>query len=295
MRLNPDSLILVLEQDYQLNAQSGDRFGFGFFIAAVFHLIIIFGVVFKAPAPRFNQGDLDVTLVTHFSDAEPEEADFIAQANQQASGTLDEAAVPTSPQQESRYETAGSSGQNSSLDEGSVAGRSRDTIVTTVAKSDIELEQDDEGDQAGGGAPAASARQAMLARLDTLRQEYARRPKVGTLTSVAAKAREDAEYQAHLQERIIEVGNQQYPQESIRQGIFGDLRLMLTILADGTLETTEITESSGSQMLDRAAVEIARQAAPYDVFPPQLAVKYDKIVFIRTWQFLPGGRVETGE
>jgi len=71
------------------------------------------------------------------------------------------------------------------------------------------------------------------------------------------------------------------------------LRMKLIVLPDGTLESTEITESSGSSILDRSAVRIARLSAPFEPFSRELEAKYDKIVFIRTWQFLPGGRLQT--
>ena len=84
-------------------------------------------------------------------------------------------------------------------------------------------------------------------------------------------------------------GNRHYPEEALAKEIFGSLRLQLTILPDGRLESADVLESSGQPILDRAAVEIARQAGPFEPFPPAVRAKYDKIVFIRTWQFLPGG------
>lgn len=282
---------------YQLNANSGDRFGFGFFVALVAHLIVIFGVVFEWAGATDLHQDLDVTLVTHYSEEAPDEADFLAQANQQASGTLDEAMVPTSPEPDARAENVGDQGSELTDMPEITQGNLGSTVLSTKGASDLLVEQQ-EGEESSSETQQqskASSRQALLARLDMLRQDYAKRPKIGTLTSVAAKAREDAEYQIHLQERVIDIGNQNYPNESIEQSVFGELRIMLTILPDGSLERTEITESSGHQMLDRAAVKIARLAAPFAPFSRELGAKYDKIVFIRTWQFLPGGVLATEE
>ena len=280
---------------YQLNVDSGDRLGFGFFIAVAIHLILIFGVVFNWVESRSSHSDLDVTLVTHYSTEAPDEADFLAQQNQQASGTMEEALVPTSPDPESRANLDGEQGQAPQQPVQIKGGDMRAEVLYAQAQTETSVNLSD----ASALMPdvpdttSASAKQSLLARLDMLQQEYARRPRIGALTSVAAKAREDAEYQAHMQQRVIEVGNQNYPRESIDDGIFGSLRLKLTVLPDGTLESTEITESSGSSVLDRSAVRIARLSAPFEPFPRELEAKYDKIIFIRTWQFLPGGRLQT--
>ena len=282
-------------EGYQLNDNSGDRFGFGFFVALVLHLIIIFGVVFeRVDVARSNQ-HLDVTLVTHYSQQAPDAADFLAQANQQASGTLDEAAVPTSLDLQSwaaHMDEQGTEMQDAvQTDQGDLSN----PLLTTRNRSDLKASNPDGQNPSAEvvAQTSASSRQLLLARLDTLQQDYAKRPKIGVLTSVAARARSDAEYQVHLQERVIEIGNQNYPEESFQQGLYGDLRMMLTILPDGSLESTEITESSGYPVLDRAAVKIARLAAPFAPFSRELHSRYDKIVFIRTWQFLPTGFLST--
>ncbi|WP_308874454.1 hypothetical protein [Thiothrix subterranea] len=68
-------------------------------IAALLHLALIFGVGFL---PEINQNTrlapvLDITLVQTHSAEAPDVVDFIAQANQQASGSSDEANRPQSP------------------------------------------------------------------------------------------------------------------------------------------------------------------------------------------------------
>lgn len=282
---------------YQLNDNSGDRFGFGFFVALAAHLIIIFGVVFEWVEPGNLDEDLDVTLVTHYSQEAPDEADFFAQANQQASGTKEEALVPTSPEPDARASNVGEQGAERENRSETYQGELSNPVLTTSGDSELRAAEEEGRDASVENQPksTSSSQQALLARFDMLRQDYAKRPKIGTLTSVAAKARVDAEYQIHLQERVIEVGNQNYPRQSIEQGIFGSLRMMLTILPDGSLESTEITESSGYEVLDRSAVKIARLSAPFSPFSRELNAKYDKIVFIRTWQFLPGGLLAADE
>ena len=281
---------------YQLNSNNNDRFGFGLFLAVVIHVLVLYLPSFESEDSSAHTQNLDITLVTHFSEEEPVDVDFFAQANQQASGTLDDVAVPTSPDNYSQMDVEGNQGENTvDLEVSDQTGVTL-TAVTTIAEVDELVEEDkDEAESEETEAAESSSSEALLARLDALRQEYAKRPKIGTLTSVAAKALVDAEYQNHLQERVIAVGNQNYPEESIAQSLFGSLRLMLTILPDGSLEAIDITESSGYPLLDSAAIEIARMASPFEPFNTELRQKYDKIQFIRTWQFLPDGTIDTKE
>eukprot|EP00752_Nemacystus_decipiens_P018858 g16914.t1 len=239
---------------------------------------------------------MEITLVTHYSEETPDDADFWAQQNQQASGTKEEVLMPTSPVTNAMQ--GNNQAEGLELHQASLAVQNPGNEVLSTssdASSSVKIDMDATEEEFLSQSEEMARRQAILARLDALQQDYARRPRVGTLTSVSAKARDDAEYQLHLQDRIVATGNANYPSDSLTQGVFGSLRLMLTILQDGTLESIEILESSGVVLLDQAALEIAHMSAPFNGFPDATAQKYDKIVFIRTWQFLPGGRLETGE
>ena len=270
-----------------INYLSRDKLGFGFFIAAAAHALVVFGMTFDWREPSDSAPTLDVTLVTHRSDLAPDEADFIAQANQQASGTEDQAMALTTDR---LSDFAGDErGDPSPLESraGTAVDQQRQELL-----SQANIAAEPSGQQPGDSPvdqAASSEASALQARLDALRQELAKRPRIGTLTSVAARSSEDAAYQLVLQERIVLTGNRHYPEEALAKEIFGSLRLQLTILPDGRLESADVLESSGQPILDRAAVEIARQAGPFEPFPPAVRAKYDKIVFIRTWQFLPGG------
>ncbi len=277
-----------------LNQDRGDRFGFAVFIALTLHLLIILGVTFSLPQPRDAGLSIEVTLITHHSDEAPETADFLAQSNQLASGTEQDRRELTTT------EIAPFSGSASETlvlpEEAGGAPREAWQILSSLdAASEVLpfIPQEDSGSEQAQEVLVQLEAQSLLAQLDVLRQEYARQPRIGTLTSVAARASDEAAYQVMLQERIVATGNRNYPAESLRQQIFGSVRLKLQILPDGTLETAEILESSGQLVLDRAAVDIARMAGPFPPFPDALRARYDKLVFIRSWQFLPGGSITT--
>ena len=71
-----------------------DRLGFTLFLAALIHLALILGVGFTMVEPKQITKTLEITLATFKSEKKPEKADFIAQDNQQGSGTLDKKAIP---------------------------------------------------------------------------------------------------------------------------------------------------------------------------------------------------------
>ena len=123
------------------------------------------------------------------------------------------------------------------------------------------------------------------AELDEQTQAYVNRPRVRRLTSVSAKQAVDAAYLADWRQRLEAVGNKYYPEASVRYGLYGDLRLLVVIHKDGSLEDIRILKSSGYAVLDEAAIKIVRLAAPYSPFPSELAATTDKLEIIRTWQF----------
>lgn len=74
---------------------STDRLSFALFLALVIHAMLILGISFSASDRSSLSKTLEVTLASYKSDSAPEQADFIAQENQQGSGTLDEAKMLT--------------------------------------------------------------------------------------------------------------------------------------------------------------------------------------------------------
>jgi protein TonB len=81
------------------------------------------------------------------------------------------------------------------------------------------------------------------------------------------------------------VGNQYYPEASLRYGIYGSLRLLVTVRSDGELEDIRVLKPSGQAVLDEAAIRILRMAAPFPPFPEELRATTDKLEIVRTWQF----------
>jgi protein TonB len=65
----------------------------------------------------------------------------------------------------------------------------------------------------------------------------------------------------------------------------GDVRLLVTVLADGTLENIRVLQSSGISELDQAAQDTVVLSAPFPAFSRELAQHTPRLDIIRTWQF----------
>lgn len=138
-------------------------------------------------------------------------------------------------------------------------------------------------------ARALLARSAEIARLEAeqkaLEEQYARRPKVRTLSTVTARATDDIFYLRQWQEKIERVGNLNYPEKVRTQKLSGRLRVLVSLNSDGTVREIQVLESSGHPLLDQAAIDIVQLSAPFAPFPLSMRERTDILEIIRTWQF----------
>ena len=183
-----------------------DRIIFTLFVAVVLHVLLLFQVDVGIKINRQVSPTLDITLATHQSDSAPTEADFMAQFNQEGSGTLDEAKQITTEQVSEFDDT-----QIREVRQAQVARTQQNTpdkkIITTVAESRTlaapkpDQEQESKETIAGDGEqtiPFSEQMASLQAKSAKQRNAYAKRPRVKRLTSVAAKASADAKYFAKL-------------------------------------------------------------------------------------------------
>jgi protein TonB len=91
-------------------------------------------------------------------------------------------------------------------------------------------------------------------------------------------------YEESWRAKVEQVGNANYPDE-LKGRIYGKLRLTAYIRADGTLDNIEVDRSSGSAVLDRAALRILRMSTPFPPFPSDMRKKADILAITRTWVF----------
>lgn len=130
----------------------------------------------------------------------------------------------------------------------------------------------------------------LAARIDEQWDAYQKRPR---RMFVGARAVEFtfARYIEDWRLKVERIGNLNYPEAARRNKLYGSLVMTVSINADGTLESVQIDRSSGSRILDAAAVKIVEMAAPYAPFPPEMRKKVDILSITRTWTFTRSDRL----
>lgn len=118
---------------------------------------------------------------------------------------------------------------------------------------------------------------------------YASRPRRKAI-SASTQEYKYASYLEAWRRKVESIGNLNYPEEAKRRQLYGNLILRVALRADGTLEEVRVLRSSGSDVLDQAAVRIVNLAAPYAPFPPDIRKETDFLDITRTWQFLSNNR-----
>src|SRR5690606_12831941 len=274
---------------------SSDRLSFALFVAVLLHALVVFGVTFQASDRDNLSKTLEVTLATYKSDQAPEKADFLAQENQQGSGTLDEARMLTTDM-EAIFQ-ANTINETSLQEQQASAPRrpegQRQLVTTTPdSRNKIDTEQRQptmQVDLPDGPQKTLLERSlemaSLEAKLDSLRQTYAKQPRVQRLTAASTMKASDAYYVNSWRRRIEDNGARNYPREA--ESCFDDcrLRLLVAINADGTINELRILESSGRKVLDDAALRIVRMSAPFAPFTEEMKKTTDVLEIIRTWQF----------
>ena len=274
----------------------GDRLSFTIFLAAALHAALILGVSFTYVTNKPSTHTMEVTLAKQHSKHRPERADFLAQFNQAGSGTMeDKALTNTTTEAQFQHTETRKAGQNLQQRTSYETVEHKKTNITTTNITAHKITADSEATDIAPqkikfeNKKSLQARAleiaSLEARIDQQRQIYAKNPRIRRLTSLSTVSRADAFYLNSWRRKIESVGNLNYPQKARKDKLYGSLRLMVAILADGSLKEVELLDSSGHKVLDDAAIRIVRLSAPYAPFPDELRKSTDVLEIIRTWQF----------
>lgn len=270
-----------------------DRLSFALFLVAALHIAIILGISFVMPEPREATRSLEVTLAQFRSREAPADADFLAQADQEASGNLNEARELTTDRP-SRDDDAVLADAVEPVPPVTHEGGATQSITTT----DNAFRVEDSEAVTADPEHAPDLRDLMLRRAQALSspdarqslevQQDARGPRVRRITSASTRTAVEAAYVNAWRNKIETIGNLNYPAEARRRSLEGDLRVLVEIDASGALRDVRILDSSGSAVLDEAAMRIVRLGAPYLPFPDEMRREADILQIVRTWQFRRG-------
>ena len=283
------------------------RFYIAVLISLLLHAIILLGVTFKLPEPpsKHTAKSLEVVLVNSKSEQKPIDTNILAQTNLEGGGNIDDdrhakSPLPVLPQTKPLVDLAQATQKTKQLEDEVkkliTAAKSKPRVVQPAPQP----EQSENGPTSPKPAEPEPAspldstdllqRSLEIARLEAQiakeYEEYQKRPKrrfIGARTKEYRFAR----YVEDWRLKVERIGNLNYPEEARKQKLYGSLQLTVGIRSDGSLESIGIDRSSGTKILDDAAIRIVRLAAQngFAPFPPEISRDTDILHITRTWVF----------
>ena len=278
-----------------------DRFGMTFFLAAIFHGMVILGVTFSVspPAESTTSPALDIILVQTKSPVDVEDPDYLAQVSQQGGGNAEKKARPrelfSAPTLSDKPGIASQTNiqqlqkqkQNEQL--ALLTQNSAEHTINTE-KNPVKAENITTTNKTNARKNRHTAR--LAAEISDTIEQQASIDRTRYLNS-STKEFAPAKYMREWINRVERVGNLNYPDQARRKKLSGTLILDVVINADGELVKTDLRQSSGHQILDDAAKRIVKLAAPFSAFPKKLRKQADVIHITRSWEFLNNSRILT--
>ena len=260
------------------------------------HVIILFGVTFQFPQPKFDKiaSSLEVVLVNNKTLTKPKETELLAQDNLDGGGNTDadrraKTPFPILPKSKPVIDNNAAHQKVKQLEQ--------EAKKLMAAVSDIpQIEQPSEHKNEAESMPVTTDPTELLlrsldiarlrAQIDQDHDSYQKRPKrkfVGARTKEYRFAR----YVEDWRMKVERIGNLNYPEAARKDKLYGNLQLTVSIRADGSVESIEINRSSGEKILDDAAINIVKLAGQngFSPFPPDIRQDTDILHITRTWVF----------
>ena len=280
-------------QSYHFSAQAPKRdfsLSKAIVIALIVHLVIIFGISFSTgqdPAAMIQ----DVAKALSDNLQPNEDAQYIANASQLGGGSVEE-----QMRQESAQSSPLSAEQVSETqDVLSLQRQVRQQLYqesylrTTLSWRKATDESDNDTVQEQDDVVAQEERlrkqiATLEAQLSQRQQLYATKSKVVTIDSNSTTQGAAADYIETFREHVERLGNLHYPVQARAQGITGEVRLMVIISSEGNIKAIRLLESSNSTILDEAAKQSVRQAAPFGKFTADMS-NIVELRLIRTYRY----------
>lgn len=274
-----------------------DLLGACILLSLIVHALLLLGLSFRHPPAPPATPSMDITLLQASNTQAAAQADFLAQAANRGGGNDDRVGKPSEPV----------AGLLPTPDQGvapqpmqASLARPQDDIkqqrlTTTADNPDMADDTPshtlhDTPDAAADETRQAQEMASLAAELNARSEAYAKRPRK---KFISANTREYAyaAYMHHWVRRIERSGNLNYPEVARSRHLHGELILSVGLRRNGEVASIDVIQSSGHPELDQAARRIVKQAAPY---PPLPTTRHpiDLLYITRTWQFLPGDRLD---
>ncbi len=283
------------------DTRGNDSLVLAFGLAVAVHAAAIGLVQFEVLGARSDSvpTSLDVILVDWATEEAPDEADFLAQATQRGGGTAVEIDRPAEPMISSETDFD----QPVEQERVEAARQQEAPAQLQAVQVDHPLQPQPVADPQDFDAPIeVSTRELIeqsrsMARISQERLseafDFPERPR---RKFVSANTREHlyAGYMRSWVSKVERVGNLNYPERARRQNLAGSLVLSVDVVEDGSVISIRVLRSSGSDVLDEAAVRIVRLSAPFAPLPEDIQREVDVLTITRTWQFSNAGLMRGG-
>ncbi len=259
-------------------------------IAVLLHVILL-SMRFVAPQPT-ETAMQDIAVAVHLSPEKVKNADYIAQADQQGAGVLRNIHRMTSPSQQAASVDQQEIAEQLNLQtekESQQRSASEQILVTTLSwqKEARNLEREQNSKAQASSSPHL-AQVAMIASLEAQyakrKQEYTHKTNIHTVDSISARADNTAAYMTQFTQKVEQLGNKHYPLEARSKQLHGDVQLMVILMPNGHIRAIRLLKTSGHKVLDEAAKDSVRQAAPFGGFDSKMK-EFSELRIIRTWRF----------
>lgn len=270
-----------------------DRLPAMLFLAALIHGILIIGITFNPYIlDEFSDAiSLEVTIVADPDQSidRPDEAEYLAQASQIGGGNTSDEASPSAPlESASPIDNLGNDDGQSLLDATAHEASADQVLVTENDALEVpdQLREEPQPEDSTAIALEQGSEQTlplpqepdatMLIHDDDPRQ---------LVISVDTRESVVAGYLDAWKRRIEAVGDQYFAEIGKSEALTGSPVLEVKIEASGHLSEVVIRKSSGSPIVDQAALDILRRASPYEPLPDEWLVDHDRVAFAYTFLF----------
>lgn len=272
------------------------------FFSALFHAVFILGVSFKLPdigARSSTDNTLDVVLLNSSNNEKVDDSEIIS-SNDNAGGGSDDReaesplpwkAVTPSPIQSVQKQTEQQL-QTSIAPDQLITSKDGELTVQKLAPKKPRLENKEKttGPDKFNVKARQLERERLLAKLSREQEEYNKRPRKVFL-SPTTKAHGAAKYLDSWKQRVVAVGNANYPVQIKARGLQGTVILTVELNSNGTIASIKLNTPSQSKLLNDTAKRILRDASPFDAFPnEEFFDGVNILVITRAFHFLPGNR-----
>jgi len=274
-------------------SKQGTRIALALLASAAVHGVVL-STQFAQINPRLFEDPnlpMEVVLVNAKTAETPLSPDALAQVSLAGGGNTDEdrrlkSPLPASSETQSGSEEAALQARVAELEQQAKA-------LLTQLQPDGQLQERPQAAPPTPAQPTVDVSQInqqaremaqLQARISQQWDDYQKRPK-RAFDGANVKEYAFARYVEDWVTKVERVGNVNYPEAARRAGLYGSLKLTVSIHANGRIEKVEIDRSSGSKILDTAAIRIVELAAPYARFPDDMREKADILSITRTWTF----------